>query len=192
MKDGEKRIWLTGTECELRPVSAAEFIAAKHEAESMEEKYGTDEETKKLLEGACLTARSIFVGGERRFSSGEEVLNELSVHEILFTAAEYSNEEILEITEKYKQNPKPELFERKIQGVKEFFSFKRDPLTGEVWTENEQEQGGGRVFLPTNYYESINLDFDRRGKNRERITVRCISDSIERDSRRYDAGFEQY
>ena len=191
MKNGERRIWLMGTELILRPISAAEYINAANEASALEAKYGADEETKKILKGACLTACGVFDGEERKFANGEEVLSALSVHEILFAAEEYAAKTVTRMADyedmgqkKFAQaEEKQEAESREKPSATEenfFISLRKDVITGEI--RNEKADGilhehYGREEVPE---AEGNMDIYR------------ISEAAERDSRRYDGGFERY
>ncbi len=90
MKNGtEVRMWLYGTECELRPVSAAAYLKARNEAEKLKAEYGEGEVAKELVYAACVVSQGVYEDGERLFSTGDDVLKELTPEEIFSVWQEY-------------------------------------------------------------------------------------------------------
>ena len=85
----EIRIWLMGTECELRPLSAGAGLRARKNARELLTELGGNDGADRLIEGAGLIAEGLYEGEKRVFDSPMEVLDALSPEQILELAAEY-------------------------------------------------------------------------------------------------------
>lgn len=91
-KSSEVRMWMCGTECELRPVSARGLLLAKKESREIAKEFQGDERGKKLIEAACIISAGTYENGEKVFLSGMDVLERLTAEEIFFAAEEYEAE----------------------------------------------------------------------------------------------------
>ena len=89
-RDPEVRIFLMDTECELRPLSAAQALEARRESRRLLTEYGGDERDRALIESACLVAAGLYADGRPVFPDGLEALLSLTEEEIAFAAAGYS------------------------------------------------------------------------------------------------------
>lgn len=86
---GEVRVWVYGTECELRPVSGLGFLSARREAKQIGREYGDDAAANALISAACLAAQGLYADGERLFETGNDALDAMTAEEILTVAEEY-------------------------------------------------------------------------------------------------------
>lgn len=90
MKRGtDVRMWLCGTECQLRPVNAVSLLSAKKESREITEEFSGDDNDEKLIKAACIVAAGAYDNNEKMFVSGKDVLEKLTAGEIFSAASEY-------------------------------------------------------------------------------------------------------
>lgn len=83
------------TELELAPISAGELLSARAESGCLMDKYGGEDGLcERLCLGACILALGLYDGENRAFSTGDEVLENLTAEEILYAAGEYGYDEL--------------------------------------------------------------------------------------------------
>ncbi|MBQ3405398.1 MAG: hypothetical protein IJG63_08300, partial [Oscillospiraceae bacterium] len=85
----ELRVWLMGTECELRPISAKTRLESRKKAGELFLQLGGDAQSDRLIEAAALISAGLYDGDRPVFASPEEALESLSADEILELAADY-------------------------------------------------------------------------------------------------------
>ena len=212
----ETRMWIYGTECTLRPITAKKYLEARNEGALLAEQFGGSEAARTLSLYACLIAKGAYEEDDPLFENGEAVLNALEAGEILEIAKNYEEAELKQEPEddaesdggETRRAPGTEEAETQLwlQPVKvqhtDTPEAEREPKDMGNKPEIRQDNGArGRAdrtwstgeITPFMQNEIINSpESAPLQTGSERMRLYKISACIERDSRRYDNGFVRY
>ncbi|MGM9521831.1 MAG: hypothetical protein ACI3VB_05060 [Oscillospiraceae bacterium] len=195
----EVRVWLSGTECELRPLSARTYIQKVSEAAQVNEALSGDESTSRLALAACLLAEGAFCDDNKMFSSGMEVLERLTAQEIMEAGGGYLIEQdrSTELSERLPEaglkassggEVEPELNKKAFEGDE---GQQKTPDRGAATESLSGKLAVNRAVRNFDDFEAAYTGGYRRyvqGTPKTaaaRADMREISDFFERDSRRY-------
>lgn len=183
------RVSMGGTEMELRPISARQYLSARMEAEKIGEVLGEDDVTKAVLLGASLLAKGLFDGEKRLFESADEVLDALSAEEIVNTAiyVDLKPETKMQIVEAM---DKIERFGQESDNLEA--EENADVSDNMSYSKPVPQQKQGIIFST---YSNIASSFSRISTGRSlspRSEMQRVSDFFQRDSRRYDGIISSY
>lgn len=178
---------INGKRAHLTRLSAAEVLRVRRETMGLERADGAE---LSLRLDAALLALSLRSGGERLFADGEAALNELSVGQIRRFTAEY---EQLDEGARLDELRVPAVQTEAAQERNESFDEARFAALKEGRSVNEEvpshvlpqtpqtvEQTAQETYHPVETIVSAAV---------RPLSVRQISQTLERDARRYDGGF---
>lgn len=104
----ETRMWVYGTECTLRPITAKAYLEARDEGTHLAEKFGGGLAARTLSLYACLIAKGAYEEDDPLFENGEAVLDALKAGEILEIAKSYEETELKPEPEEIEKSAQPE------------------------------------------------------------------------------------
>lgn len=183
------RVSMGGTEMELRPISARQYLSARMEAEKIGEVLGEDDVAKAVLLGASLLAKGLFNGNKRMFESADEVLDTLSAEEIVNTAiyVDLKPETKMQIVETM---DKMERFSQESDNLE--LQENTDASDSMSYSKPVPQQEQGILFTTySNSATSVSQISTGRSLS-PRSEMQRVSDFFQRDSRRYDGIISSY
>lgn len=178
---------INGNRAKLTLLSAAEVLRVRRETMELERADGTE---LSLRLDAALLALSLRSGGERLFADGEAALNELSVGQIRRFAAEY---EQLDEGARLDELRAPAVQADTAQERNESFDEARFAALKEGRAVNEEVSSHALPQTPRtaertaqDTYHPVETIVSAAVRP---LSVQQISQTLERDARRYDGGF---
>lgn len=177
---------ITGDEWQITAISAKEGIEARKEGRELENSLDAVN-AHELIYRACALARSVFVGGEKVFSTGEQVLELLTEQEIFDLSADIALKNTMPDDDKNTETNKSEDAVYKTRADEVSSSTEKQKRLYSVQTTvqvgSSVRDRAGITDREYGRISTIGGSFDEQAY-RDRVIT--LSRYLERDSRRYD------